>query len=510
MAQTNSASPKQMTAAEMQQWIESHERQLKNYELATDPLRRLRDVAKGSSRRIDSLRKDSVITYLQNPTANEANLRNVSWYLFYRNMIYQRLITYYSSLFCLEARSIIPPYNLVNPINDDVILKSYNDTIQMLSKWNINNEFLKVITTCFLQDVSYNVAYYDSTGLYLLPIPAEYCRIYAQYPTGDYAFAIDMNYFRGTNNWLVEAWGEPFITMYKQYISEGNTGRWQVVPNEYAACFKYHNEDWETIMPVFAGLFSDLINLNDISDIAAVADKLDIYKLLIVKLETITGAKMPDEWKVNPEIVIEYFNRMIEEALPDYVSAAISPADVDVIDFSNLDKANETNKVLKTTKSVLNSSGGAQILNSADITGTTAFHASLHADENFAMSSLLPQINGWFNRIMGYAVSNPSKVKFYFVGRFTRDEFRKELLENAQYSLPTKLAVMSLSGIDELDTLSLNHLEENILGLSEKFISPLKSSHTSSGSDEVGRPSSDDTELTDDGEASRDKTDNRG
>ena len=246
MAQTNSASPKQMTAAEMQQWIESHERQLKNYELATDPLRRLRDVAKGSRRRIDSLRKDSVITYLQNPTANEANLRNVSWYLFYRNMIYQRLITYYSSLFCLEARSIILPYNLVNPINDDVILKSYNDTIQMLSKWNINNEFLKVITTCFLQDVSYNVAYYDSTGLYLLPIPAEYCRIYAQYPTGDYAFAIDMNYFRGTNNWLVEAWGEPFITMYKQYISEGNTGRWQVVPSEYAACFKYHNEDWET------------------------------------------------------------------------------------------------------------------------------------------------------------------------------------------------------------------------------------------------------------------------
>lgn len=513
MAQTKSgadAPSKQMTAAEMQQWIEEHERQLKNYDLATDPLRRLRDVAKGSRRRIDSLRKDSVIAYLQNPTSNEANLRNVSWYLFYRNMIYQRLITYYSSLFCLEARSIIPPYNLVNPIGDDVILKSYNDTVQMLSRWNINNEFLKVITTCFLQDVSYNVAYYDSTGLYLLPIPAEYCRIYAQYPTGDYAFAIDMNYFRGTNNWLVEAWGEPFITMYRQYVDDGNTARWQVVPDEYAACFKYHNEDWETIMPVFAGLFSDLINLNDISDIAAVADKLDVYKLLIVKLETITGAKMPDEWKVNPEIVIEYFNRMIDEALPDYVSAAISPADVDVIDFSNLDKANETNKVLKTTKSVLNSSGGAQILNSADITGTTAFHASLHADENFAMSTLLPQINGWFNRVMGYVVSNPSKIKFYFVGRFTRDEFRKELLENAQYSLPTKLAVMSLSGIDELDTLSLNHLEENILKLSEKLINPLKSSHTSSSDNEVGRPSSDETELTDDGEASRDKTDNRG
>ena len=510
MAQTNSASSNQMTAAEMQQWIKDNEKKLKNYALATDPLKRLRDVAKGSTRRIDSLRKDTIIEYLQNPTRYEGKLRNTSWYLYYRNMIYQRLITYYASIFCLEARSVIPPYDLVNPTDDSSILKSYNDTVHMLSKWNINNEFLKVITTCFIQDVSYNIAYYDDTGLYLLPMPADYCRIYAQYPTGDYAFAIDMNYFRGTNNWLIEAWGEPFATMYQQYISEGNTGRWQVVPDEYAACFKYHNEDWETIVPVFAGLLSDLINLNDISDIAAVADKLDVYKLLIVKLETITGAKMPDEWKVNPEIVVEYFNRMIDEALPDYVSAAISPADIDVIDFSNLDKANETNKVLKTTKSVLNSSGGAQILNSADITGTTAFHAALHADENFAMSSLLPQINGWFNRVMNYVVSNPSKIHFYFVGRFTRDEFRKELLENAQYSLPTKLAVMSLSGISELDTLSLNHLEENILGLSDKFINPLKSSHTASGNDNVGRPASDDTDLTDDGEASRDKTDNRG
>lgn len=507
MAQTDSASSKQMTAAEMQQWIQDHEKQLKNYSLATDPLRALRDVAKGSVRRVDSLKRDNVIEYLQNPTRNEAKLRNTSWYLFYRNMIYQRLITYYASLFCLEARSIIPPYDLVSPISDEVILKSYNDTLQMLSKWNIHNEFLKSNITCFLQDVSYNIAYYDETGLYLLPMPADYCRIYAQYPTGDFAFAIDMAYFRGTNNWLIEAWGEPFVTMYKRYKEQGNQGRWQVVPDEYAACFKYRNYDWETIIPVFSGLFSDLINLNDIGDIAAVADKLDVYKLLIVKLETLTGAKLPDEWKVTPDTVIQYFNRMIEEALPDYVSAAISPADVEVVDFSNIDKANETNKILKTTKSVLNTSGGAQILNSAEITGTTAFNAAIKADIEFAISSLLPQIGGWFNRIMPYVISNPSKIRFFHVGRLTRDDFRKEMLENAQYSLPTKLAVMTLSGINELDTLSLNHLEENILGLSERFISPLKSSHTSSGDTEVGRPTSDDGDLTDDGEASREKTD---
>jgi hypothetical protein len=512
MAQDNtgvSAPTKQMTAAEMQQWIQDHDRALKNYAAALDPIKQLRDVTKSSTRRIRSLTKDNIVTYLQNPISNEAKLRNASWYIFYRNQIYQRIVFYYSTLFCLDARTVIPRYDLVKPDSDDKILKAYNDTLTMMSNWNIENEFLKVIITCMLQDVSYNVAYYDETGLYLLPLPADYCKIYAQYPTGDYAFMFDCSYLRGTNNWLVDAWGEPFTTMWRQYEKEGNAGRWQPVPDEYAACFKKNNFDWETILPPFIGVLGDLINLNDIADNQAVSDALDIYKLVYMKLKTITGAKMPDEWQVNPEISIEYARRLIDEALPDYVSFGIVPGDEDlgVVDFSNIDKSNETTKVLKAAKTVLNASGGAQVLNSAEISGTTAYHAALHADENFAMSSLLPQIQGWFNRILPFAVTNPAKVKFFFVGRFTKDEYRKELLENAQYSLPTKLAIMSLSGVDPLDTLSLNHLEENLLKLGDKFNDPLKSSYTSSNSSSGGRPTSDDSDLTDEGERARDKDD---
>ena len=38
-------------------------------------------------------------------------------------------------------------------------------------------------------------------------------------------------------------------------------------------------------------------------------------------METIAGSKNIDDWKVDPEIIIQYFNRMCEEALPDYTSA---------------------------------------------------------------------------------------------------------------------------------------------------------------------------------------------
>ena len=510
MAQDNSGAvaPNAMTAEQMQQWIQDHDKALKNYELAMDPIRRLRDITKSPTRKINSLTKENIVSFLQNPISNEKNIRNASWYIFYRNQVYQRLILYFSTLFCLEAKSVIPKFDLVKPDTDDKILKSFNDTVKMLSRWNINNEFFKVIITCMLQDVSYNCAYYDESGLYLLPLPADYCKIYGQYPAGDFAIMVDMALFRGTNEWLIDEWGEPFITMYRAFQSDPAKNKWQILPPEYSACFKFRSYEYETVIPPFSGILGDFINLNDVVDNQKVADDAEIYKLIYLKLKTITGAKMPDEWEVNPEIAIEYFQRLIDEALPDYMSAAIVPGndDLGVIDFSETDKASETNKILKATKSILNTSGGAQILNSAEISGTTAFLAAIKADTEFAISSLLPQFEGWFNRIIGFVVNNPSFIRFYHVGRLTRDDFRKEMLENAQYSLPSKLAIMSLDGLDALQVLSLNHLEENILKLGEKFNDPLKSSYTSSSSD-GGRPVSDDSDLTDDGEASRDKSD---
>jgi len=214
---------------------------------------------------------------------------------------------------------------------------------------------------------------------------------------------------------------------------------------------------------------------------------------------------VPDDWKVDPNVAVDYFNRMIQEALPDYTTAAMVPGKLNVIDFSSNDKTKESNKVLNSTKTVLNTSGGAQVLNSADITGTTAYNAVLKVDTEFAICTLLPQTEGWFNRIIGNMISNPSRIKFFHVGRLTREDFRKEMLENAQYGLPSKMSVMVLSGIDELSILSMNYLEEEVLNLSERFDSPLSSSFTQSS--EVGRPKSDPSELTDDGEASIDKRD---
>ena len=507
IAESESAQPVLHTAAEMRNVYEKSKRSMKNFEDAMNGIKSLRDVTKTSTKTVTAFNKDSLRQYLQNIGSNEKNLRNLSRYLYYRCHPYYRLVMYNANMFCLDARSVIPEYDLLKGGDANKMLKSYQETIDILDKMNLQYEMLKAYITCFREDVFYGCAYYDETGLFILPLDPDYCKISGVYNTGDFSFHMDMSYFRSRQT-ILEMWGEPFVSMYRAYESDTTAGKYQPMPDEYAVCFKARAEDWETVVPVFSGLLSGIINLIDLDDLQAIADEQDIYKMIWLELETITGSDDIDDWKVSPDIVIEYFNRMINEALPEYTSAAIVPGKLDQISF-NTDKATDTNKIATSTETLFNSSGGAQILNSKSISGTTAFSAAVQADTEMAISMLLPQTQSWVNRFLSYYVSNPAKVKFFEVSAYTKQEFKKNLLEAAQYGLPTKLAYNNLNQFSEKDTLALNFLEEEVLHLSDKLI-PLQSSYTQSGtegSDGNGAPTKDAGEITDDGEASREKTD---
>jgi hypothetical protein len=345
--------------------------------------------------------------------------------------------------------------------------------------------------------------------MFILPLDSDYCKINGVYQTGDFAFAMDMSYFRSRQE-LLEYWGEPFSSMYRAYENDPTNGKWQPMPDEYAVCLKARAEDWETIVPVFSGLLAGIINLIDLDDLQAISDEQDIYKMIWLEMETLTGADNADEWKVDPAIMIEYFNRMISDALPDYTSAAIVPGKLDTISFDS-DKATDTNKIAKATETLFNSSGGAQILNSSTVSGTTAFEAAIKADTELAISMLLPQTQSWVNRFLSYWVTNPAKVKFFEVSVYTKDAFKKNLLEAAQYGLPTKLAFNTLNGFSEMDTMALNFLEEQCLNVTNLFV-PLQSSYVQSGNsttgdeDTGGRPKDDDAgDTADESAEKRDK-----
>ena len=58
------------------------------------------------------------------------------------------------------------------------------------------------------------------------------------------------------------------------------------MPDEYALCTKSRMESWETIVPIYSGLFIDLIGLLNLADVQAVADEQQIYKLITATIPT--------------------------------------------------------------------------------------------------------------------------------------------------------------------------------------------------------------------------------
>ena len=471
-------------------------------------IKALREVAANRvNRTISTFDKETLRTYLENISSNEQNLRNLSRYLVYRSQVYYRLIMYYATMLCMEARTVIPPYDLTEEPSPDEMLRIYQENLEVLDRLNLQGEMLKAAIVCWREDVFYGCNYYDETGHFIFQLDPDYCKINGQYTMGgDFAFAMDMTYFRGKEN-LLELLDEPFVSMYNQYGGD-NQNRWQQMPDEYCVCFKIRAEDWETVVPPLIGIFNSLINLSDLEDIEAIADEQIIYKMLWLELQTINNTDTVDDWKVDPDIVKAYYNRMVQDGFPDYVSGVISPVPIHEISFPQ-DAAGDTTKVQKATESVLNTSGGAQILNAATISGAEAFRAAVRSDTEFAISSILPQIQAWLNRFLSYQVSTPCEVKFFEVSAYTKDELRKNLLEACQYGLPNKLALNALFGFSERETIAMNFLEEKCLDVTSRFV-PLQSSFTSSGKDildEGGRPAAEDGEVSTDGEASRDKRD---
>lgn len=312
---TTSSTPKQPTANEMREWYEKNKSRLERYEDATSAITSLRDIQKSKTyTTISNYSKEDVKDYIKNISSSEASLRSLSRYLYYRSEIYYRLCKYYANQIDLSIRNIVPPFIISD--NNDVksTLQKYQETVDVVDTLGLNYEFRKAASITLREDTFYGCAYYtEGQGMFILPLDPSYMRIAGVFPDGSFACAMDMSYFK-RNSELLEYWGEPFNTMWNTYQSTNE--KYQLIPEEYNVCIKFRSEDWETIVPVLTPIFLSLIDLMDASDYQAVQQAANIYKLVWLEMKTMGNDV--DDWAVNPDIMIQYFNRMLEEALPPY------------------------------------------------------------------------------------------------------------------------------------------------------------------------------------------------
>ena len=495
------------TVKEMKDVLQKYEN-LKEIFAATNEALQLVDLTKTETRTYQTYSRDILRTYLKSPKSYESQIRNLSKYLYRLCYDYKRICTFYATMICGDAFNIIPLIDPTQDNNKDDVLKKYYETLIRWQRMDFANELVKLLLVAWREDAVYAYVYDDSDQeggtCFFHVLDGDYCRICA-IEEGVFRFAFDFSYFRSHKSEL-EFWDVEFQRKYDLYDKD-STLRWQELDPERQICFKVNSDDPTMDYPPFAQLFEQIIDLIDLSSIQHAKDSLSVYKLLVARLQPLSGTDSPDDFEVDVNTAIKYYNRLAE-SLPPEVASCISPLPIEPIEFKNNNNTDDTDMLSSAMSNIFKHIGG-QILDN-DKSGSTIFEAQIISDMKTGQSTLLSQVQRWINLYFNYVIGEGHAFVKYIdgVSPYTRKEKRKQLLESAQNGMPTKLEISILDGKSPLEAISMLYLENEVLGLTEKLV-PLSTSYTKSDTDtdpiNGGRPTEDSTDLTDEGSASREK-----
>ena len=493
---------------EMKDALQKYEN-LKEIFAATNEALKLVDLTKTETRTYQTYSRETLRTYLKSPKSYESQIRNLSKYLYRLCYEYRRICIFYASMICGDAFNIIPLVDPTQENNPDDVLAKYYETLIRWQRMDFANELVKLLIVAWREDTVYAYVYDDSDQeggtCFFHILDGDYCRICA-IEEGVFRFAFDFSYFRSHKSEL-EFWDVEFQHKYRKYESD-STLRWQELDPERQICFKVNSDDPTMDYPSFASLFEAIINAIDLQALQNAKDELSVYKLLVARLQPLSGTDTPDDFEVDVNTAIKYYNRLAE-SLPESIASCISPLPIEAIEFKDLNTTDDTDMISSSLSNIFKHIGGVILDN--DKSGTAITNMQTILDMKMGQATLLPQVQRWLNLYFNYVIGEDHAYIKYIdgVSPYTRESKRKELLESAQNGLPTKLEISILDGKSPLETTSMLYLENEVLGLTEKLI-PLSTSYTKSSSDAAdpvtgGAPTKDDTDLSDEGDATRNK-----
>lgn len=483
---------------------------VKQYFAALENVLQLIDLTTNSTKTWTVYSKDSLRTYLQSPysATSQNNLRSLAKFLYTLSFPLRRIVNYFASLPDFSMYKVNLDFSLIEDNDEDALLQDYENACRFIRKMNLEINMFKLLVIAWREGIVYFQPYQDDDGtMLLMPLDSQYCKISSVGYNNLLHVAYDFSYFTGTNSFYLDIWDPEYKKKYNAYQRDTSL-RWQEL--ETARAFKIDISDIDLIVPTFASLFEGLIDLVDLQSLIAVKDSLDIYKLLVMKIPLL-NSKNPDDLALNLGLAQKFYNKALE-ILPEEIGLILSPGmDIDSVSFDK-NATSDTNAIADSYQNLMEQTGISQIFDSSRLTGASSVKMSMLADAMMATKGLMPQVEAFINeRIQMEYANSTAYIKFIDVTAYTRDDRIAQIEKAANAGLPVKQEYMALLGYNPLEAISADWLETK-LGLSvTRFVNPLVSSHTQSGSssNDGGAPQKDDGELTDEGAETKDKEKNK-
>ena len=481
---------------------------VKQYFAAVDNILQLVDLNSNSTKTWTVFSKDTLRTYLQSPyaTNSQNNLRNLSKFLYTLSFPLRRIINYFASLPDFSAYKVNLDFSLTEENDEESLLQDYESACRFIRKMNLEINIFKLLVIAWREGIVYFQPYQDEDGtMLLMPLDSQYCKISSVGYNNLLHVAFDFTFFNGSNSFYLDVYDPEYKKKYNAYQKDSSNKRWQEL--DTARAFKVDVADLDLILSPFASLFEGLIDLIDLQSLIAIKDSLDIYKLLVMKIPLL-NSKSPDDLALSLSLAQKFYAKALE-ALPDEIGLILSPGmDVDSVSFDK-NATSDTNAIADSYQNVMEQTGISQIFDSSRLTGSTSVKMSMLSDAMMATKGIMQQVEAFINeRIQMEYPNSAAYITFIDVTTYTKDDRIAQIEKAANAGMPVKLEYMALLGYDPIESIASDWLETK-LGLAvNKFVHPLVSSHTQSGtSDTGGAPTKRDGDLTDDGESSRDKRD---
>lgn len=441
--------------------------------------------------------KDQITEFLKNPYTNEKNIRNAVIYIYNASSHFRRLIQYFSSL--SDLAYIVSPYRLdTSTAKPKLIRRNYSKVINLLSSMDIKNQFAKVLTVCLREDVFYGTMWVTSDSIIIQQLPSDYCTI-SVIEDNVLNVSFDFSYFDSNAKYL-ETYPDEFRVKYAAYQKDRTGMKWQELDSPTSFAIKCNNDILNYAVPPFAGLLREVYDLEDYKQLKLTKTELENYAMLVMKL----GINEDGEWEMDLDKAKEFW-RNLDNVLPEEIGSVLTPMDITKISFEKT-HAGETNTVSEAEQNLFSAAGVSSLLFNNEKASANALTLSIKADQAMTFG-IVKNIEGVLNRFLhAQSYGKNFKVTFLDCSPFNRKELGDAYLKACQFGMPMVSYYCASQGLgqDEMD--GMNFLEDDVLGIKERFI-PLQSSSTqssdSSDGNDAGRTEKDIDELSDSGEQTR-------
>lgn len=449
----------------------------------------------------------------------ESSLRKLSYHFYNTVSIYKRNIDFKASLLDFDWEPV--PYVKdgkpieKNDITSNAFKRDYAIMANFFNSFDVKSEFRKVLFNVLLYDTYYTSIRKYEDHIYLQELPASHCIIDANSYLG-YLFSFDLSYFMNAGvdiNAYSPALRKKYAEVLKLKKSTYNPNLpnrngewiyWHPMSPDDSWVFKY-NLNFAGSVPPIIDMMIDYSKLDKFKDLEEAKKELEAYKVIFATVPRLSNNKSGnrvDDFAIS-STELGKFVSAVKQTLGCGVDFKAAPLEnFKAFDFSPT--AAESNLLETEVTNMLRESG----LSDAILIGGTSVSAlNMY---KLVTSEMVKSVYSQFKNFCEYQVNKLTKkykFKINFLGTiFDREDRRKAANEDMERGIITP-AIFSSRGIQMTDASNVMNMMHG-LGFPASF-TPIQTASTMSSADKVGegkqggRPPSDDNNLTDAGEQTR-------